>query len=83
MTIYLFSLFIILVCNLFVVVAAFCTPFFQEVWEKKPEIEQAFHMEEPINFNTSGEGTLEMPPQQPWPHPRHGSYHIKPGSNEG
>ncbi|XP_073999023.1 rho GTPase-activating protein 190 isoform X4 [Rhodnius prolixus] len=24
------------------------TPFFKEVWEKKPEIEQAFHLEEPI-----------------------------------
>jgi hypothetical protein len=63
-------------------VAAFYTPFFKEVWEKKPEIEQAFHMEEPINF-TSGESTLEMPPRQPRPPPRHESYHIKAGSNEG
>lgn len=28
--------------------AAYYTPFFKEVWEKKPEIEQAFHLEEPI-----------------------------------
>jgi hypothetical protein len=64
-------------------VAAFYTPFFKEVWEKKPEIEQAFHMEEPISFNTSGESTLEMPPRQPRPPPRHESYHIKAGSNDG
>lgn len=65
------------------VVAAFYTPFFKEVWEKKPEIEQAFHMEEPISFNTSGESTLEMPARQPRPPPRHESYHIKAGSNDG
>uniref|UniRef100_A0A8D8RS93 Rho GTPase-activating protein 190 n=1 Tax=Cacopsylla melanoneura TaxID=428564 RepID=A0A8D8RS93_9HEMI len=29
--------------------SAFYTPFFKEVWEKKPEIERAFHMEEPGN----------------------------------
>ncbi|XP_008482595.1 rho GTPase-activating protein 190 [Diaphorina citri] len=29
--------------------SAFYTPFFKEVWEKKPEIERAFHMEEPSN----------------------------------
>lgn len=62
---------------------AFYTPFFKEVWEKKPEIEQAFHMEEPISFNISGESTLEMPPRQPRPPPRHESYHIKAGSNDG
>jgi hypothetical protein len=67
----------------FPVVAAFYTPFFKEVWEKKPEIEQAFHMEEPISFNISGESTLEMPPRQPRPPPRHESYHIKAGSNDG
>lgn len=64
-------------------VAAFYTPFFKEVWEKKPEIEQAFHMEEPISFNTSGKSTLEMPARQPRPPPRHESYHIKAGSNDG
>jgi hypothetical protein len=67
----------------FPLVAAFYTPFFKEVWEKKPEIEQAFHMEEPTNFNISGESTLEMPPRQPRPPPRHESYHIKAGSNDG
>ncbi|XP_066996552.2 rho GTPase-activating protein 190 isoform X2 [Anabrus simplex] len=63
---------------------AFYTPFFKEVWEKKPEIEQAFHMEEPINLNDSGEGTLERPSRHPVPPPRHESYHIKATeSNEG
>lgn len=54
---------------------AFYTPFFKEVWEKKPEIEQAFHMEEPVN--PSGEGMHPLPP------PRHESYLIKMGSNDG
>ncbi|GLH15542.1 Uncharacterized protein GBIM_19973 [Gryllus bimaculatus] len=63
---------------------AFYTPFFKEVWEKKPEIEQAFHMEEPVNLNDSGEGTLERPSRHPLPPPRHESYHIKTTeSNEG
>lgn len=65
--------------NLFV--AAFFTPFFKEVWEKKPEIEQAFHMEEPSGLDDSGEGTLEHPRSQrhghPLPPPRHESYHLK------
>lgn len=29
---------------------SFYTPFFKDVWEKKSEIEQAFHMEEPTNY---------------------------------
>ncbi|CAG2066312.1 unnamed protein product [Timema podura] len=62
--------------------AAFFTPFFKEVWEKKPEIEQAFHMEEPVNLD-SGEGTLERPSRHPLPPPRHESYLIKNESNEG
>nr|CAD7397739.1 unnamed protein product [Timema poppensis] len=62
--------------------AAFFTPFFKEVWEKKPEIEQAFHMEEPVNLD-SGEGTLERPSRHPLPPPRHESYLIKTESNEG
>ncbi|XP_025422549.1 rho GTPase-activating protein 190 isoform X2 [Sipha flava] len=30
--------------------SSFYTPFFKDVWEKKSEIEQAFHMEEPTNY---------------------------------
>lgn len=62
----------------FVVVAAFA-PFLKEVWDKKPEIEHAFHMEEPLTID-SGEGTMEhsmhhhhQPPQPP---PRFESYSI-------
>ncbi|XP_063868029.1 rho GTPase-activating protein 190-like isoform X13 [Scylla paramamosain] len=40
---------------------AFYTPFFKEVWDKKPEIEQAFNMEDPSGLDDSGEGTLERP----------------------
>ncbi|KAK6631018.1 hypothetical protein RUM44_003190 [Polyplax serrata] len=61
---------------------AFYTPFFKEVWENKPEIEQAFHMEEPSNMQDSGEDTLERR-RHPRPPPRHESYHIKSGSNDG
>ncbi|KAF2348819.1 hypothetical protein FHG87_020426 [Trinorchestia longiramus] len=39
------------------------TPFFKEVWDKKPEIEQAFNMEDPSGLDDSGEGTLERPGQ--------------------
>ncbi|KAI4504260.1 hypothetical protein M0802_000731 [Mischocyttarus mexicanus] len=56
---------------------AFYTPFFKEVWEKKPEIEQAFNMEEPGNINDSGEGTLEYSALHPMPPPRHESYHLQ------
>ncbi|CAH1109193.1 unnamed protein product [Psylliodes chrysocephalus] len=59
---------------------AFFTPFFKEVWEKKPEIEQAFNMEEPSGLD-SGEGTLERSKSQrhghPLPPPRHESYYLK------
>lgn len=66
---------------------AFFTPFLKEVWEKKPEIEQAFHMEEPVTLD-SGEGTLEhsmhhhhdMHPQPP---PRHESYMLKNADGSG
>lgn len=64
-------------CILFVISAAFYTPFFKEVWEKKPEIEQAFNMEEPGNLNDSGEGTLEYSALHPMPPPRHESYHLQ------
>ncbi len=57
--------------------AAFYTPFFKEVWEKKPEIEQAFNLEEPSNLNDSGEGTLEYSALHPMPPPRHESYHLQ------
>ncbi|KAL1130273.1 hypothetical protein AAG570_013211 [Ranatra chinensis] len=50
---------------------AFYTPFFKEVWEKKPEIEQAFNMEEPAGGNNLNEA------KQPVPPPRNHSYHIK------
>ncbi|XP_025993656.1 rho GTPase-activating protein 190 isoform X3 [Solenopsis invicta] len=56
---------------------AFYTPFFKVVWEKKPEIEQAFNMEEPGNLNDSGEGTLEYSALHPMPPPRHESYHLQ------
>lgn len=57
---------------------AFYTPFLKEVWDKKPEIEQAFHMEEPVTLD-SGEGTLEhsMHHHLPQPPPRHESYLMK------
>ena len=49
----------------------------KEVWEKKPEIEQAFHMEEPVTLD-SGEGTLEHSMHHlPQPPPRHESYMLK------
>lgn len=61
-----------------VVAVAFYTPFLKEVWDKKPEIEQAFHMEEPVTLD-SGEGTLEhsMHHHLPQPPPRHESYLMK------
>ncbi|XP_059469346.1 rho GTPase-activating protein 190 isoform X13 [Neocloeon triangulifer] len=65
---------------------AFFTPFFKEVWDKKPEIEQAFNMEEPGQLDDSGEGTLERSSgrHHPRPPPRHESYHIKASnSNDG
>lgn len=56
---------------------AFYTPFLKEVWDKKPEIEQAFHMEEPVTLD-SGEGTLEHSHHHlPQPPPRHESYLMK------
>lgn len=61
---------------------AFYTPFLKEVWDKKPEIEQAFHMEEPVTLD-SGEGTLEhsMHHHLPQPPPRHESYLMKQQHN--
>ncbi|XP_066261136.1 rho GTPase-activating protein 190 [Euwallacea similis] len=63
---------------------AFFTPFFKEVWEKKPEIEQAFHMEEPSGLD-SGEGTLErsrsIGRHGPMPPPRNESYYLKLGND--
>lgn len=52
---------------------AFYTPFFKEVWDKKPEIEQAFNMEDPSGLDDSGEGTLERPP-----HHHHRSITLPP-----
>lgn len=68
---------IVLINPVFYILAAFYTPFFKEVWEKKPEIEQAFNMEEPGNLNDSGEGTLEYSALHPMPPPRHESYHLQ------
>ncbi|XP_025830625.1 rho GTPase-activating protein 190-like isoform X2 [Agrilus planipennis] len=65
---------------------AFFTPFFKEVWDKKPEIEQAFHMEEPSTMEDSGEGTLEHSRSQrhhPLPPPRRESYHLKLNDGSG
>ncbi|XP_065166513.1 rho GTPase-activating protein 190 isoform X5 [Atheta coriaria] len=67
---------------------AFYTPFFKEVWDKKPEIEQAFNMEEPAAMVDSGEGTLEHPRTHrahghPLPPPRHESYHLKLNDGSG
>ncbi|CAH1393447.1 unnamed protein product [Nezara viridula] len=55
--------------------AAFYTPFFKEVWEKKPEIERAFHLEEPLSNNLVDDELL--PPL------RNHTYHIKLASKEG
>lgn len=64
------------------ILVAFYTPFLKEVWDKKPEIEQAFHMEEPVTLD-SGEGTLEhsMHHHLPQPPPRHESYLMKQQNN--
>ena len=55
--------------------SSFYTPFFNEVFEKKTEIEQAFSMEDAeggsSRLDDSGEGTLERPMRrQPMPPPR-------------
>ena len=55
--------------------SSFYTPFFNEVYEKKTEIEQAFSMEDAeggsSRLDDSGEGTLERPMRrQPMPPPR-------------
>lgn len=61
----------------------FYTPFLKEVWDKKPEIEQAFHMEEPVTLD-SGEGTLEHSMHHmPQPPPRHESYMLKNADGSG
>ncbi|XP_053678662.1 rho GTPase-activating protein 190 [Anopheles nili] len=56
-------------------------PFIKEVWDKKPEIEHAFNLEEPLTID-SGEGTMEHSlhhhhqQQIPQPPPRYESYLI-------
>lgn len=65
------------------ITVTYYTPFLQEVWEKKPEIEQAFHMEEPVTLD-SGEGTLEHSTHHlPQPPPRHESYMLKNADGSG
>ncbi|XP_049537239.1 rho GTPase-activating protein 190 isoform X1 [Anopheles darlingi] len=67
-------------------------PFLKEVWDKKPEIEHAFNMEEPLTID-SGEGTMEhsmhhhhpqhqqqQQQQVPQPPPRYESYLINGSS---
>ncbi|XP_058176550.1 rho GTPase-activating protein 190 [Anopheles ziemanni] len=60
-------------------------PFLKEVWDKKPEIEHAFNMEEPLTID-SGEGTMEHSmhhhhqQQVPQPPPRYESYLINGSS---
>lgn len=59
-------------------------PFLKEVWDKKPEIEHAFNMEEPLTID-SGEGTMEHSmhhhhQQAPQPPPRYESYLINGSS---
>lgn len=59
--------------------AAFYTPFFKEVWDKKPEIEQAFNMEDPSGLDDSGgdfrAAFPSLPPQHylAAPSPQHAS----------
>ncbi|CAB4058760.1 ARHGAP5 [Lepeophtheirus salmonis] len=59
----------------------FYTEFFQEVFDKKSEIESAFSMEDNNRLDDSGEGTLERPSRriQPVPPPRMDSYRLKRG----
>lgn len=54
--------------------STYYTPFFKEVWEKKPEIEQAFHMEDPATLDDIDYHSL---PEHPIPPPRHESYNLK------
>lgn len=69
--------------HLTIITVTYYTPFLQEVWEKKPEIEQAFHMEEPVTLD-SGEGTLEHSTHHlPQPPPRHESYLLKNADGSG
>lgn len=77
--------------------SAVYTPFFKDVWDKKVEIERAFHLEDSAGLNDSGEGTLERPFRFGRSHvplrmpPRHGVdrdgrhdlYGRGRGSNEG
>lgn len=65
------------------IAVTYYTPFLKEVWDKKPEIEQAFHMEEPVTLD-SGEGTLEHSTHHlPQPPPRHESYLLKNADGSG
>ena len=77
--------------------SAVYTPFFKDVWEKKVEIERAFHLEDSAALNDSGEGTLERPIRFGRSHPamrpqprhdgrhegRHDAYRGRAESNEG
>lgn len=56
--------------------AAFYTPFFKEVWEKKSEIERAFHLEEEPGNVGIGSGLPDVAEPRPRPPPRADSYHL-------
>lgn len=58
------------------VIAAFYTPFFKEVWERKPQIEKAFSLED---SDYSIGSRTPVPPPVP---SRQESYHIRSGSLE-
>ncbi|XP_077288931.1 rho GTPase-activating protein 190 isoform X2 [Arctopsyche grandis] len=55
--------------------SAFYTPFFKEVWEKKAEIERAFHLEEEPGVGGVG-GLPDVAESRPRPPPRADSYHL-------
>ncbi|XP_040061497.1 rho GTPase-activating protein 190 isoform X2 [Ixodes scapularis] len=56
---------------------AFYTPFFKEVWERKPQIENAFYMED---SDYSPEGRTPVPPPVP---NRQESYHLGGSLDDG
>lgn len=73
---YFFCVFILYNHVTLIISVASYAPFLKEVWDKKPEIEHAFQLEEPLTID-SGEGTMEHSVhhhQAPAPPPRFESY---------